>query len=101
MRALGSDNNPTKSILRKELLLLAGFLFLGVGVLPIAVYFVGQAIFGEYGGQGYGEFFGDLIGRIAAGQGAAWFLVLSPYLGWQMLRLIGFGWRATGRRAQS
>ena len=98
---MGSHSNTTKSILRKEFLLLAGFLLLGVVILPIAIYFVGQAIFGEYGGQGYGEFFGDLIGRIAAGQGAAWFLVLSPYLGWQTLRLIGFVWRATGRPAQS
>ena len=55
--ALGSDGSNLKSIVRKELILLASFLFLGVVMLPIAVYFVGQAIFGEYGGQGYGAVF--------------------------------------------
>lgn len=88
-----------KSGLRKELALLAGFLLLGIVVLPAAVYFVGQAIFGEYGGQSYGQFFGDLAGRIRSGEGAAWFLVLSPYLGWQTLRLIALGWRLTAKQA--
>ena len=81
--------------------MLAGFLFLGIAVLPIAVYVVGQAIFGDYGGQSYWQFFGDLGRRIRAGQGAAWFLVLSPYLGWQTLRLIALGWRRTGKQARS
>lgn len=84
--------------IRKEVGLFVGFLFLGFIVMPVAIYFVGQSIFGDYGGQGYTQFFGELSGRIRSGDRVAWFLVLSPYLGWQTLRLMLFGWRLTSRR---
>ena len=80
-------------IVRKEAGLFVGFLFLGLVVMPVAIYLVGQSIFGDYGGHGYGQFFADLSGRIRSGDRVAWFLVLSPYLGWQTLRLMRFGWR--------
>ena len=96
-----TEQNSAAARLRKEVALFVGFLFLGFVVMPIAIYFIGQAIFGNYGGQGYGEFFGDLSGRIRSGDGAAWFLVLSPYIGWQILRLIGLGWRMTAGDAHS
>lgn len=89
------------SIIRKELALLVVFLFIGIVLLPVAVYFVGQAIFGEYGGQSYGQFFGDLASRLRGAEGAAWFLALSPYLGWQTLRLIVHGWRAAGHHPEA
>ena len=68
-------------------------------MLPIAVYVVGQAIFGEYGGLSYGQFFSDLSGRIRSGEGAAWFLVLSPYLGWQTLRFVKKAFSTEGQPA--
>ena len=89
--------NVRKAITREAALLL-GFLFLGLVLLPIAIYVVGQAIFGDYGGGSYGHFFSELSSRIREGDLAAWFLVLSPYLGWQTLRLIALGWRLAGRR---
>ena len=95
---MSGKDRTLKDVIRKELALLAGFLFVGIVLLPFAVYFVGQAIFGDYGGQTYGQFFGDLSSRIRSGESAAWFLVLSPYLGWQTLRLIGLGWRLAGRQ---
>lgn len=82
---------------RKEAGLFIGLLFVGLVLLPIAIYSVGQNIFGDYGGQGYGQFFATLSGRIRAGDTIAWFLVLSPYLGWQTLRLMALGWRLTAR----
>jgi hypothetical protein len=96
--------NEHKSSLRKaitrEAALLLGFLFLGLVLLPIAIYLVGQAIFGEYGGSGFGHFYSGLSNRIRGGDAAAWFLVLSPYLGLQTLRLIALGWRVAGRAPQ-
>jgi hypothetical protein len=96
---LASETSAFARIVRKEASLIVGFLFIGLIVMPVAIYFVGQSIFGEYGGHGYGQFFADLSGRIRSGDGAAWFLVLSPYLAWQTLRLMRFGWRlASGPR---
>ena len=94
------QQNSLRKAITRELGLLLGLLFVGMVLLPIAVYVVGQAIFGQYGGGGYGGFFGDLSGRIRAGDAAAWFLVLSPYLGWQTLRLGALGWRMAGRRPE-
>ena len=94
---MSDSRNSVVRILRKEILLLAIFLLLGLVALPIAVYSVGQVIFGDYGGQGSWQFFLDLSGRVRSGEAAALFLVLSPYIGWQTLRLIGLGWRLTRR----
>jgi len=97
---LAESSVSFRRVLRKEAALLVGFVFIGLVVLPIAIYAVGLSIFGDYGGRGYGEFFSDLSARIRTGDAAAWFLVLSPYLGWQTLRLIGSAWRATSRKGR-
>jgi hypothetical protein len=87
-----------RKIITREAGLLLGLFLLGLVVLPIAVYSVGQAIFGDYGGGSYGHFYSQLSGRIRAADPAAWFLVMSPYLALQTLRLIALGWRTAGRR---
>ena len=81
----------------RELLLFFALFFLGFTVLPIAIFLVGQAIFGSYGGGGFAEFFGELWGKVTSREFYAWFLVLSPYLAVQVLRLAILGWRAAGR----
>lgn len=86
-----------KQIATKELALFVGLLFFGFVLMPIAIYIVGEAIFGDYGGYGYGDFFSTLSGKIRTGDTVAWFLVLSPYLACQTLRLMHRGWRCTGR----
>jgi hypothetical protein len=96
--AVTAKHNSIRTNIVRELALFLGFFFVGLVLLPIAIYLVGQAIFGEYGGGSYGYFYSELSGRVRAGDAAAWFLVLSPYLGWQTLRLIGLGWRFAGRR---
>jgi len=90
-----------RKAITREMGLLVGFLFLGLVILPVAIYVVGQAIFGDYGGSSYGHFYSELSSRIRAGDSAAWFLVLSPYLGWQTLRLVALGWRSAGRRPET
>ncbi|MCP5092696.1 MAG: hypothetical protein GY949_17425 [Gammaproteobacteria bacterium] len=93
------SDNPTilKKTLRKEFALLVGLLFFGIVLMPGVIYLVGQGIFGSYGGQGYGDFFGTLSAKIRGGDAVAWFLVLSPYLVWQSLRLMALAWRFAGR----
>ena len=81
----------------KETALLVGFLFIGLVLLPPLIYYVGQLVFGAYGGVGYGDFFGDISDKVRHGDWVAWFLILSPYIGWQCLRLMLAAWRLTSR----
>jgi hypothetical protein len=95
-------NSTTKSsgfrqIATKEIALLSGLLFVGLVLVPIAVFFVGQAVFGTYGGVGYADFFATLSSKVRNGDFVAWVLILSPYLGWQCLRLTVVAWRLAGR----
>lgn len=72
-------------------------LFLGIVILPVAIWFVGNSVFGDYGGAGYGDFFGNLVLKIVSGNLATWFLVLSPWLTLQAVRLALAGWHHAGK----
>lgn len=89
--------SPLSDSLKKEAALFTGLLFVGLVILPICIWFVGKSVFGQYGGAGFSDFFGTLSSKIRSGDIVAWFLVLSPWLVWQCLRLIAFGWRAVGK----
>jgi len=73
-------------VLRSETLTLLLLLFAGTMLLPIAIYIVGGKIFGAYSGSGFGDFYRDVHGNLRDGQPVVIFLVLSPYLIWQLLR---------------
>jgi hypothetical protein len=77
---------------RRETAVAAGALLVGLVLLPLAIWFVGEALIGPYeGGDGAlalaEQFWLDLL----ALQPAAWLLALSPYALVLFLRL---GWRA-------
>jgi len=78
--------------------LLTGFLFFGLAIMPVLIYIVGDVVFGAYGGVGYSDFFGTLSQKVRNGDVVACFLVSSPYLGWQCIRLAAFAWRLAGRK---
>ena len=84
-----------KKIAIRESALFVGLLFVGFVLLPVAIYLVGQDVFGAYGGAGYGDFFGTLSEKVRNGDSVAWFLILSPYLGWLCVRLAALAWRAS------
>lgn len=88
-----------RTVLTREAALFLGLLCAGLVLLPIAVYLVGDAIFGDYAGHGYGDFFGSLSARVRGFDGSAWFLILSPWLAVSVLRLMAWGWRSAGRRS--
>lgn len=93
-----SEQTSTLSrVVRKEGAVFAVFLFFGLIVLPVLIWFVGKAVFGAYGGAGFAEFYGTLSGKIRSGDLVAWFLVLSPWLAWQVMRLTVVGWRAASK----
>ncbi len=82
----------------KEVALLAGLLFFGLIIMPLAIYSVGQSVFGTYGGIGYGDFYGTLSGKVRHGDLVAWFLILAPYIGWQVVRLMALAWRLSRQK---
>ena len=84
-----------KTTLKKELALFLALVFVGLLMLPIAIYLVGDRVFGEYSGNGFGAFFGALHRDLRDGQAVVWFLVLSPYLVWQLTRASLWGYRRT------
>ena len=89
------DQGTFKQTALKETALLFGLLFLGFVIMPIAIYWIGPRVLGEFGGYGYSDFFGGLSARIRGGDLVAWFFVLSPYLVWQILRITLFAFRAS------
>jgi hypothetical protein len=90
------DDN-VKTALLKEVALLTGLFFAGIVILPLCIYLVGQAVFGEYGSGGFASFYGDLHGRFRNGDPVVWFLLLSPYLLWQLVRLTARACRQASR----
>ena len=85
-----------KHVVLRETAVFLSLLLAGLVILPIVIYLVGDQVFGHYGGHGLGGFFNSLSGRIRSADGVAWFLVLSPYLGWLILRLTLGLWRLAG-----
>jgi len=90
---VATKSNSFKQIARRESALFLGLLFIGLVLMPFGIYLVGQEVFGDYSGHGYGDFFGTLSGKIRNRDAVAWFLVLSPYLAWQLVRLTALAWR--------
>lgn len=80
------------------MLLFLGLFVVGIAIMPAAIYFVGSAVFGDYGDSGLPSFYGTLLGELLGGEPSVWFLVLSPYLVWQLLRLTFRAFRIAGQR---
>ena len=94
---MASTKKTLKQRLKFETGLFIGLLFCGFVLMPIAIWFIGQNVFGAYGGEGYDDFFGRLSARIRGGDMASWFLVLSPWIVILILRLMARAWRSTNQ----
>jgi hypothetical protein len=98
--AIVVPSTELKNRLKKETALLVILGFVGLAVLPLAIWFVGQALFGGYESGGLASFFGALQRELRQGEPAAWFLLLSPWLLWQLARLTLWGFRQRGQGRQ-
>lgn len=74
------------SRLAKELAYFLFFTLFGLVPFPMLIYAVGIAIFGSYGGTGPGDFLSEISGEFRSGDIAMIFLVLSPYIFWNIVR---------------
>ena len=97
-----SDKKPTLlHRLKLELVQLLWFALIGLLFLPLAIYFVGEAVFGTYAGRGFANFYGNLHRDLRAGQPVVVFLLASPYLVWLLLRLTVWGFRRSLAKSRS
>lgn len=94
---MSSSSLSIRKFVSKELALLLSLVLFGFVLLPICVFFVGDLVFGDYGPSGFSGFFNTLSSKIRDGNWVAWFLVLSPYLAWQTIRVTAYAWRRLGR----
>jgi hypothetical protein len=94
---MSTDTRTKNKAATRELALFLVMLFIGMVILPALIYFIGRSPFGEYGGTGFSDFYGSLHGKFRSGEPVVWFLMLSPYIAWQLLRLTLHGFRYTGR----
>ena len=79
--------------IKREIAIAAALFAVGLLLLPMAIYWVGRQVAGEYGGGALAladQIWADLLQL----DPAAWLLVLSPYLLLQIVRLIGRTGRA-------
>lgn len=84
-----------RSPLAREAVLAGVAIFIGVSVLPLAVYFTGMKVLGPYAGGGLFRFWGDFFVGLAHGGVPWWLLALGPYA----LVLAGRGFRLAWRRS--
>ena len=90
---MSDTNGSFRKILRRESLTLVLLIFVGAVILPIAIFLVGAQVFGDYAGDGMAGFFRKLHGGVRNGRPVVIFLLLSPYLIWQLLRLTFYVFR--------
>ena len=84
----------------RELVLFLCLLLSGLLILPLAIYLVGNMVFGEYAGSGFSGFFATLNRAVRDADPIVLFLVFSPYLIWQLSRLTIWGFRRSRRQRQ-
>ena len=94
---MSKPTSPAATRAKNEIALFLALLFAGIILLPLAIWMIGQNVFGDYAGQGFQDFYGTFTGKIRTGDAASWFLVLSPWLGVSVLRLMAWAWRRTAK----
>ena len=91
---MSSSSAPPSKGWQREISIAAAALGVGLIALPFAIYFVGQALLGEYGADAGPMALAEVIWLDLLSLSApAWVLVLSPYLTVQVCRWLRRVWR--------
>jgi hypothetical protein len=81
--------------IRREIAIAAALFAAGLVLLPLAIYWVGRQVAGEYAGGGGPLGLADQVwSDFFQLEPSAWLVVLSPYVFVQLARLIRRTWRA-------
>ena len=82
-----------------ESAIVAASLVLGVGLMPVLIFYAGVASLGRYEGASLHALYGSLFAGLEEGSIASWVVVLGPYALYLLLRALRVWWRAGTRPA--
>jgi hypothetical protein len=80
-----------------ELGLAAVALLLGLGVMPILIFYTGAATLGRYEGASLGRLYHTLLVGLGQASIASWVVFLGPYGLYLLFRGLGAWWRGGAR----
>ncbi len=77
-----------------ELALAALGLLVGVGLMPILIYYAGVATLGRYEGASLGHLYRSLFAGLGEASIASWAVLLGPYALYLLFKGLRVWWRA-------
>jgi hypothetical protein len=78
----------------RELAIALTGLLIGIGVMPLAIFYVGAATLGRYEGASLGRLYGSVFTGLAQASTASWVVLLGPYGLYLLFKALRAGWRA-------
>ena len=80
-----------------ELVLAALGLSIGVGLMPMLIFYAGVSTLGRYEGASLGHLYRSLFTGVAQGSIAAWVVLLGPYGVYLLFKALRAWWHASSR----
>ena len=84
---------------RREGLIVAAGVLLGLLVMPLAIWLAGLAALGPYANGGFWALLGDFVRGLAEGSLACWIVLAGPYLFFSLFRLLRLALQRIAQRA--
>ena len=78
-----------------ELAVAALGLLIGVGLMPVLIFYAGAATLGRYDGASLGHLYRSLYGSLGQASIASWVVLLGPYGLYLLFRGLRAWWRAS------
>jgi hypothetical protein len=80
-----------------ELAAAAVGVLLGVGLMPVLIFYAGVATLGRFEGASLGHLYGSLFAGLKEASIASWVVILGPYSLYLLLRALRGWWRASAK----
>jgi hypothetical protein len=80
-----------------ELVVAAVGLLLGIGLMPVLIFYAGVATLGRFDGASLGQLYSSLFAGLREASVASWIVFLGPYGLYLLFRALRAWWRASAR----
>lgn len=74
-------------------------LLIGVGLMPMLIFWAGTSVLGAYEGVSLGHLYQNLFSGLGSASIASWVVVLGPYGLYLLCKGLGVWWRASATSA--